>query len=101
MDIDELRILIRETLDKKIAQIIAERSVPPKSFGSFKTLVEEAICDVSPYDQMSFEDIYSLWENVTLESDSIKEWNESLCYYVERLPLSENVSSAVISKLRR
>lgn len=99
MELEDLRRIIRESLESKIREIKSSRKLLPQRFEDFYQQVLEASEDAS--EDIVFENVYKVWQNISLESSTIEEWNDSLAYYVEDLGISKKNTAEIIKKLRR
>jgi uncharacterized protein HemY len=99
MELEDLRRIIRESLESKIREIKSSRKLLPQRFEDFYQQVLEASEDAS--EDTVFENVYKVWQNISLESSTIEEWNDSLAYYVEDLGISKKNTAEIIKKLRR
>ena len=101
MDIDDLRSLIRASLDERIKEMKGARRKIPKTFSEFNQLVKEAIEDSGSSEEIQFEESYRVWENLSREAESVEEWNDSLKYYVSSMRFSKCATQGIFNKLRR
>jgi hypothetical protein len=106
MDIKEIRTMIRQSIRDQVKNLVKERLKPPTTFEKFNFIVNESIEGIA--DRPSFEDIYCMWKNISLETldigvdrDIISEWNSSLRYYVDNLEVSSRTKEKIFNSLKR
>lgn len=109
MDIEDLRIMIRQSIRAQAKKLVEERLKPPASFEKFNFLVKEALEDVERPDEIpSHEAVYRMWENISAEIEELKdareivsEWNSALVYYVDLLDAPQTTRALLFKRLRR
>lgn len=104
MDIEDIKVLIKESLATQIDKEISKRKLPPRTFSDFFQLTENFFQDK----EVEFEKIYAFWESssldvrgITSKKELISEWNDSIEYHSDNLGLSEESKLQLLKILRR
>jgi hypothetical protein len=105
MDLQELKKIIRVSVQTQIRESLRKRKLLPESFTEFNSLVENVLLDHGQ--TIEFEEVYSLWTNVFEDTRglsgraAIDEWNESLLENVRSMGFSDRISDALIKGLKK
>lgn len=102
MDIAELKYIVRESLKKELKTLMNKKRRPPSSYSDFCILFEDAAHGLAKID---VDLLYEIWSNISedminVEEDSlVKEWNDLIVFYTDKLQLPEKFRSQIIKKL--
>lgn len=113
MDLDDIKAMIRKSIRSNLSDYYANERKPAKDFSSFRLRLSSAVekCNDSrdlsletrslgDLDSASYEKLYEVWQNISIESNDVDSWNDCMEYYIP-VALSETVGHDVSERIAR